>query len=206
MFGEPHTSGPRNGWIEVICGGMFSGKTEELIRRLRRAQIARQAVAIFKPEIDDRIDGDRIVSHDARSITSTPVRSAREILKLSSEVSVAGIDEAQFFDNELPQVCHELSLSGVRVVAAGLDMDYLGQPFGPMPDLMAIAEHVTKLHAICQRCGSPATHSFRLTPIPDQILIGDKKEYEPRCRKCFTDGMSAKQPKEAFEQLSQSDR
>jgi thymidine kinase len=194
MFAEPHINGEKIGWIEVICGGMFSGKTEELIRRLRRAEIARQRVAIFKPLFDHRFDNVRIVSHDARSIPSTPVETASQIPELCREVDVAGIDEAQFFDDRLPEVCVALALGGVRVVIAGLDMDFLGQPFGPMPQLMALAEYVTKLHAICQRCGNPATHSYRLTDSPEQILLGEMGQYEPRCRKCFVEGMSTKQP------------
>jgi thymidine kinase len=202
MFAEPHIKGEKAGWIEVVCGGMFSGKTEELIRRLRRAEIAKQKVAIFKPQVDDRFDDVRIVSHDARSIPSTPVALARDIIRLSGSVDVAGIDEAQFFDDQLPDVCVELAVRGIRVVIAGLDMDFTGAPFGPMPQLMALADYVTKLQAICQQCGNPATHSYRLTDYSGQILVGEKAHYEPRCRQCFVEGMSTKQPSQGSERLT----
>ena len=149
MFLEPHFKGQRSGWIEVICGSMFSGKTEELIRRLKRAMIANQRVEIFKPKLDTRYDETKVVSHDANTILSTPVESTAKILELSTEVNVVGIDEAQFFDEQLPEVCQQLALKGVRVIVAGLDMDYKGQPFGPMPNLLAVAEYITKVHAIC---------------------------------------------------------
>lgn len=187
MFIEPHLRGEKIGWIEVICGSMFSGKTEELIRRLKRAQIANRKVEIFKPIIDNRYDPEDIVSHDARKITSTPISSANNMLLLASDVDVVGVDEAQFFDNSLPEVCEQLALSGVRVVVAGLDMDFSGKPFGPIPALLAKADYITKLHAICVQCGNIATHSYRLTQTKDTILLGEMDAYEPRCRKCYYD-------------------
>lgn len=176
------------GSIEVICGSMFSGKTEELIRRLRRAQIARLSVEIFKPKTDTRFDETAVVSHNANSILSTPVDNSSAILLLGSDVHVVGIDEAQFFDDELPNVCTILANRGVRVIAAGLDMDYRGKPFGPMPELMAIAESITKVHAVCVVCGNPALYSYRLVPDESTILLGEKESYEPRCRACFMAG------------------
>ncbi|MGN6638648.1 MAG: thymidine kinase [Mucilaginibacter sp.] len=176
------------GSIEVICGSMFSGKTEELIRRLRRAQIARLTVEIFKPRTDTRFDETAVVSHNSNSILSTPVDTSSAILLLGSDVQVVGIDEAQFFDDELPNVCTMLANRGVRVIIAGLDMDYKGNPFGPMPKLMAIAESVTKVHAVCVRCGNPALYSYRLVPDEATILLGEKESYEPRCRACFNEG------------------
>ena len=173
------------GSIEVICGSMFSGKTEELIRRLRRAQIARLTVEIFKPKTDTRYDETAVVSHNSTSIHSTPVDTSSAILLLGSDVQVVGIDEAQFFDDELPNVCTILANKGVRVIVAGLDMDFKGNPFGPMPKLMAIAESVTKVHAVCVRCGNPALYSYRLVPGAGTILLGEKESYEPRCRACF---------------------
>jgi thymidine kinase len=173
------------GSIEVICGSMFSGKTEELIRRLRRAQIARLTVEIFKPRTDTRFDETAVVSHNANSIQSTPVDTSSAILLLGSDVQVVGIDEAQFFDDELPNVCTILANKGVRVIVAGLDMDFKGQPFGPMPKLMAIAESVTKVHAVCVICGNPALYSYRLVPDAGTILLGEKESYEPRCRACY---------------------
>jgi thymidine kinase len=174
-----------NGSIEVICGSMFSGKTEELIRRLRRAQIAKLNVEIFKPKTDTRYDENSVVSHDLNSIQSTPVENASSILLLSSNTEVVGIDEAQFFDDELPDVCNALANRGIRVIIAGLDMDYLGKPFGPMPKLMAIAEVVTKVHAVCLQCGGPASYSYRTVPSESKILLGEKESYEPRCRTCY---------------------
>jgi thymidine kinase len=173
------------GSIEVICGSMFSGKTEELIRRLRRAQIARLTVEIFKPKKDTRFDETAVVSHNANSIQSTPVDSSSAILLLGSDVQVVGIDEAQFFDDELPNVCTILANRGVRVIVAGLDMDFKGNPFGPMPKLMAIAESITKVHAVCVKCGNPALYSYRLAPDEGTILLGEKESYEPRCRACY---------------------
>ena len=164
---------------------MFSGKTEELIRRLKRAQFAKQKVEIFKPAIDTRYDDVKVVSHDSNSIHSTPVPSSANILLLASDVQVVGIDEAQFFDEGLTGVCNQLADSGLRVIVAGLDMDYLGKPFGPMPALLAIAEYVTKVHAICMRCGNLANHSHRMTDESSLVLLGETNNYEPLCRDCF---------------------
>ena len=184
MFIEPNISGERRGWIEVICGSMFSGKTEELIRRLKRARIANLKVEIFKPAIDTRYDETQVVSHDANSIQSTPIDNSQTILLLAQDVDVVGIDEAQFFDNEIMNVCETLALRGTRVIVAGLDMDYLGRPFGQMPNLLAIADYITKLHTICMKCGNIANVSFRKTAEEGQVLLGEKDTYEPRCRKC----------------------
>ncbi len=184
MFIEPSLSGERRGWIEVICGSMFSGKTEELIRRLKRAKIANLKVEIFKPSIDVRYDEVQVVSHDANAILSTPIENSQTILLMSEGVDVVGIDEAQFFDAEVIHVCEILATKGIRVIVAGLDMDYLGRPFGPMPSLLAIADYITKLHAICQRCGHIANVSYRKTAQEGQVLLGEKDVYEPRCRKC----------------------
>ena len=188
MFLEPSFRNQRSGWIEVICGSMFSGKTEELIRRMRRARIAHQKAAIFKPAIDVRYSRDEVVSHDANSIPSTPIQSARELLLIHEEINVIGIDEAQFFDDDLPKVCEQLALKGVRVIVAGLDMDFRGQPFGPMPALLAMAEYITRVHAICNHCGNLATHSYRLSPDEQTVLLGEKQEYEARCRVCYSMG------------------
>jgi thymidine kinase len=193
MFLEKSPPGaPRPGCIEVICGSMFSGKTEELIRRLNRAKIARQRVEIFKPEIDKRYDEEKVVSHDARFIPSTPVQSASQILLLCNEVDVVGIDEAQFFDAELVNVCNHLANNGIRVIVAGLDIDYLGQPFGPLPDLIATAEYVTKVHAICIRCGNLAHYSYRTIDDNKRVVLGERESYEPLCRACFNEAMKAK--------------
>lgn len=173
------------GSIEVICGSMFSGKTEELIRRLRRAQFAKLPVEIFKPATDTRYHNSDITSHDSNSIPSTPIDHSSTILLMGSDAKVVGIDEAQFFDYELPDVCTALANTGIRVIVAGLDMDFKGQPFGPVPTLMAIAEHVTKVHAVCVQCGAPANYSYRLTRDDQQLLVGEKDSYEPRCRSCF---------------------
>ncbi|HWK58425.1 MAG TPA: thymidine kinase [Parapedobacter sp.] len=173
------------GSIEVICGSMFSGKTEELIRRMRRSQLAKLPVEIFKPTLDTRYHDTAITSHDSNSIPSTPVEHSSNILLLGSIAKVVGIDEAQFFDDELPDVCTKLANAGIRVIVAGLDMDFKGQPFGPVPSLMAIAEHVTKVHAVCVRCGAPANYSYRITEDDQQLLVGEKESYEPRCRACF---------------------
>ncbi|MBO7497375.1 MAG: thymidine kinase [Salinivirgaceae bacterium] len=173
------------GRIEVICGSMFSGKTEELIRRLRRAKFARQSVEIFKPTVDVRYSAVNVVSHDDNSISSTPVDSAQNILLLASGVQVVGIDEAQFFDDGLVDVCNQLANSGVRVIVAGLDMDYTGKPFGPIPKLMAIADDVTKVHAVCVRCGALAQFSHRLAKTDKLVLLGETDSYEPLCRSCF---------------------
>lgn len=184
MFIEPNLRGERRGWIEVICGSMFSGKTEELIRRLKRARIANLKVEIFKPAIDVRYDETKVVSHDSNAIASTPIDNSQTILLMSQDVDVVGIDEAQFFDEEVVNVCETLALRGVRVIVAGLDMDYLGQPFGQMPNLLATADYITKLHAICVKCGSIANISYRKTAAQGQVLLGEKETYEPRCRNC----------------------
>ena len=175
----------RSGWIEVIVGSMFSGKTEELIRRLKRAKIAKLKVEIFKPKIDVRYSDDEVVSHDANAIRSTPVDSAGNILMLALGNDVVGIDEAQFFDNNLVDVCKNLADQGVRVIIAGLDMDFQGKPFGPMPHLLSTAEYVTKVHAICLRCGGLAQYSHRVVKADDLVLLGEKDEYEPLCRSCY---------------------
>ncbi|HHH49352.1 MAG TPA: thymidine kinase [Saprospiraceae bacterium] len=185
MFLEPHFKGQRSGWIEVICGSMFSGKTEELIRRLKRAKIANQKVEIFKPQIDTRYDQKKVVSHDANSILSTPIDHSSKLLQMTEGVNVVGIDEAQFFDEELPSVCQQLALRGIRVIVAGLDMDYSGKPFGPMPNLLAVGEYITKVHAICQHCGNLATHSYRLSSEQGTVVLGEKDRYEARCRTCY---------------------
>jgi thymidine kinase len=188
MFLEPGFRGQRSGWIEVICGSMFSGKTEELIRRLKRARIANQKVATYKPAADVRYSEESVVSHDENVVDSTPVKSSIEILKDLTEYKVIGIDEAQFFDDKLPRVCEQLALKGIRVIVAGLDMDFRGKPFGPMPEILSIAEYVTKVHAICPHCGSLATHSYRLTQDESTVLLGEKDKYEPRCRICYSMG------------------
>lgn len=177
----------KRGWIEVITGSMFSGKTEELIRRLRRAEIARQKVEIFKPSIDTRYSATEVVSHDEKAIRSTAVDNSGTILLLSGDVDVVGIDEAQFFDNGLIEVCNSLADMGMRVIVAGLDMDFKGLPFGPVPELMACAEDVTKLHAVCMRCGNLAQYSHRLSGTEKLVLLGEKETYEPLCRECFND-------------------
>lgn len=176
---------PRKGCIEVVAGCMFSGKTEELIRRLKRAKIAKLKVEIFKPSIEQRYDEVQIVSHDSNSILSTPVPASANILLLGHDVDVIGIDEAQFFDDQLPFVCETLANGGARVIVAGLDMDYLGKPFGCMPHLLAIADFVTKVHAICMTCGDLATHSHRIVKDDSLILLGEKDSYIPLCRSCF---------------------
>jgi thymidine kinase len=193
MFLEPnvskHESAGKVGWIEVICGCMFSGKTEELIRRLNRALIARQKVEIFKPAIDKRYHEENIVSHSERAIRSTPVQFAGDILLLAGDCDVVGVDEAQFFDEAIVDVCNTLANAGKRVIVAGLDMDFEGRPFGPMPNLLAVAEYVTKVHAICAQTGGSASFSFRLTNNPNQVMLGEKEAYEARSRRAFVDGM-----------------
>jgi len=184
------------GWIEVITGSMFSGKTEELIRRLKRAQFAKQKVEIFKPKIDTRYHEENIVSHDRNQIHSTAVDSSQEILLLSQDVEVVGIDEAQFFSDEIVDVCNELANRGVRVIVAGLDMDFLGKPFGPMPYLMAIAEYVTKVHAVCTRTGNLAHYSYRLTDDDKLVLLGETQEYEPLSRAAYVKAMAERKKKE----------
>jgi thymidine kinase len=185
MFIEPNISGQRRGSIEVICGSMFSGKTEELIRRLKRVKIANQRAAIFKPALDTRYDKKQIVSHDTNSIDSKPVEQSKLILDLAGDAEVIGIDEAQFFDSDLPEVCEALAKRGIRVIIAGLDMDYLGKPFGQMPYLLAKADFVTKLHAICMQCGHIANYSYRKVSNEEQVMLGAKDTYEPRCRSCY---------------------
>jgi thymidine kinase len=186
MFLERTGNGfqPR-GWVEVICGSMFSGKTEELIRRLRRAEFARMRVETFKPAVDTRYDERKVVSHDASALNSTPIRSSAELLAIPADVQVVGIDEAQFFDEGLPEACAALAARGVRVIVAGLDMDFQGRPFGPMPQLMAGAEFVTKVHAICVRCGELASFSHRTHHSTDLIHLGETDSYMPLCRPCF---------------------
>ena len=192
MFIEPSLGKARNqekkGQIEVICGSMFSGKTEELIRRLNRALIARQKVEIFKPAIDTRYEMEQVVSHNSNAIRSTPVNFAEDIILLAGNCDVVGIDEVQFFDEQIVRVAGKLARSGKRVILAGLDMAFEGNPFGPMPQLMAMAEYVTKVHAICMKCGDLAAFSFRLSPDKGKVLLGEKESYEARCRKCFFDG------------------
>jgi thymidine kinase len=188
MFIEPNNQIEKKGWIEVICGSMFSGKTEELIRRLKRAKIANLNVEIFKPAVDIRFHEQNIVSHDENAILSIPIKKAVDILGFASNVDVIGIDEAQFFDNQLPEICDQLAARGIRVIVAGLDMDYLAQPFGQIPNLLAKADYITKLHAICVRCGNIANYSYRKTRQDSQVLIGEKDLYEPRCRKCYLKG------------------
>jgi thymidine kinase len=178
-------SAKKAGSIEVICGSMFSGKTEELIRRMKRAQFARQKVEIYKPCIDVRYSEDEVVSHDSHSIPSTPIQSPAAMLQIPEDVEVIGIDEAQFFDSSLVEVVQTLANRGVRVIIAGLDTDFLGKPFGPMPALMAVAEDIQKVHAICVRCGSPANHSHRLVANDELVVLGEKDEYEPLCRHCY---------------------
>jgi thymidine kinase len=187
MFSENqlHQIPIRRGSIEVICGSMFSGKTEELIRRLKRAQFARQKVEIFKPAIDTRYDVEGVVSHDMNSIPCTPVENSGNILLFSGDIDVVGIDEAQFFDNGLVETCNKLADQGIRVIVAGLDMDFKGNPFGPMPALCAIAEDVTKVHAICMECGQLANYSHRLIKNDKLVLLGEKEEYQPLCRTCY---------------------
>lgn len=191
LIGEAH----RPGRIEVVCGSMFSGKTEELIRRMKRAKFAKQKVEIFKPSIDTRYSDEDVVSHDQNSIHSTPIESSGSLLLLASDIDVVGIDEAQFFDNGLVEVCNELANRGVRVIVAGLDMDFKGIPFGPIPALCAIADEVTKVHAICVRCGALAYVSHRLISNNRRVLLGEKDEYEPLCRECYQKAISIEKEK-----------
>ncbi len=192
LIGEAH----RPGRIEVVCGSMFSGKTEELIRRMRRAQFARQKVEIFKPAMDTRYSEEDVVSHDRHSIQSTPINASAQILLLSSDIDVVGIDEAQFLDEGLVDVCNQLAYRGVRVIIAGLDMDFKGIPFGPMPALCAIADEVTKVHAICVRCGALAYVSHRTVDNDRRVLLGETQEYEPLCRECYMKALNEKQSQE----------
>jgi len=185
MFIEPNLMPGRRGWIEVICGSMFSGKTEELIRRLKRVKIANLKVEIFKPAIYNRYDEIKIVSHDTNFIHSTPVKASTDILTLAKDVDVVGIDEAQFFDEEITNVCEQLALNGIRVIIAGLDMDYQGKPFGQVPNLLARADYITKVHAICVKCGNIANISYRKTAQQGQVVLGATDIYEPRCRTCY---------------------
>ena len=186
---QNHPNQVKKGSIEVICGSMFSGKTEELIRRLKRAKFAKQRVEIFKPQVDTRYSEEEVVSHDANSIPSTPVTSSGNILLLVSDVDVVGIDEAQFFDDNLVNVCNKLADQGIRVIVAGLDMDFKGKPFGPIPKIMACAEYVTKVHAICVKCGDLAQFSHRLSDTEKLVVLGETDVYEPLCRTCFAKAM-----------------
>lgn len=186
MFLEQIPSEARqNGWIEVVCGSMFSGKTEELIRRLKRVEFAQQKLLLFKPAIDDRYHEEQVVSHKGSSLEAIPVKNSSEILKHWKKERVVAIDEAQFFDEGLIAICNDLAKHGVRVIIAGLDMDYLGQPFGPMPNLLCMAEYVTKVHAICVSCGNLAQYSHRTTKDEGQVLVGAVEKYEPLCRSCY---------------------
>lgn len=188
MFLEPRFKGQRSGWIEIVTGCMFSGKTEELLRRIKRSRIAGQDIALFKPARDTRYSYDAVVSHDDNSMESWMVPDAEELYRRSQEYEVIGIDEAQFFDHKLIKVVEDLALEGRRVIIAGLDLDFKGRPFGPIPDLLAVAEYVTKVHAICPHCGNLATHSYRLSSEQDTVVLGEKDKYEPRCRKCYSMG------------------
>ncbi len=197
MFLEPQLNSsphkPQSGWIEVVCGSMFSGKTEELIRRVRRAVIAQQNVKIFKPSVDKRYHKNQVVSHNKNSLVSIAIANSSEIPQHMENCDVVAIDEAQFFDEGITDVCVELANLGYRVIVCGLDMDFEGKPFGPMPHLMSVAEFVTKLHAICANCGDVASYSYRLVESKDKVLLGEKNAYEARCRKCFTLGESSKE-------------
>lgn len=197
LIGETH----RPGRIEVVCGSMFSGKTEELIRRMKRAKFAKQKVEIFKPSLDTRYSDEDVVSHDKNTIRSTPIDSSGAILLLASDIDVVGIDEAQFFDEGLVEVCNQLANNGIRVIVAGLDMDYKGIPFGPIPALCAIADEVTKVHAICVKCGALAYVSHRLIHNDKRVLLGEKDEYEPLCRDCYQRSIDIEMKAEAAENL-----
>jgi len=186
MFIEPNVRGLARGSLEVICGSMFSGKTEELIRRLKRVRIANQRLLVVKPLLDTRYAKEKIVSHDTNSYISTPIEDPLQILSMAEDVEVIGVDEAQFFDDSITDVCEQLATRGIRVIVAGLDMDFSGKPFGPMPQLMAKADHVTKLHAICVRCGAMANYSYRIAAGEHQVLLGATDSYEPRCRQCYS--------------------
>ena len=191
VFSEDHVQETRRrGRIEVVCGSMFSGKTEELIRRLKRAKFAKQRVEIFKPAMDVRYSEENVVSHDSNSIASTPIDSSASILLFTSEIDVVGIDEAQFFDEGLVNVCNQLANNGIRVIIAGLDMDYKGVPFGPIPALCAIADEVTKVHAICVKCGQLAYVSHRIVKNDKRVMLGEKDEYEPLCRECYNKALN----------------
>ena len=199
MFLEKDYHNKTQGWIEVVCGSMFSGKTEELIRRLNRARIAKLKVEIFKPGIDTRYSEEDVVSHNANAVNSIPVENAQQILFYANDVDVIGIDEAQFFGSELVDVCQQLANQGIRVIVAGLDMDFLGKPFGPMPNLMAIAEDVTKVHAICMRCGSLAQYSHRTIAGDKLVVLGETESYEPLCRSCYLKAMAEKEMRDKRE-------
>lgn len=191
MFLESNVQNSQQlGWIEVICGSMFSGKTEELIRRLKRAEFAKQKTLIFKPTTDVRYSESKVVSHDSNEIISTPVKSSKQIIQLSKDIDVVALDEAQFFDDGIVDVCNELANSGKRVIIAGLDMDFEGNPFGPMPNLMAVAEFVTKVHAICTKTGNLANYSHRISKSKDLILLGEREEYEPLSRLAFKENFN----------------
>jgi thymidine kinase len=191
MFLESNVQNSQQlGWVEVICGSMFSGKTEELIRRLKRAEFAKQKTLIFKPTTDVRYSESKVVSHDSNEIVSTPVKSSKEIIQLSKDIDVVALDEAQFFDDGIVDVCNELANGGKRVIIAGLDMDYEGNPFGPMPNLMAIAEFVTKVHAICTKTGNLANYSHRISKSKDLVLLGEREEYEPLSRLAFKENFN----------------
>ena len=198
MFIEPQSNRltPDQGWIEVVCGSMFSGKTEELIRRVNRAVIAKQKVKIFKPAIDTRYDENNVVSHNSNYVVSIPISHTSEIEQHISDVEVVAIDEAQFMDEGLVDICVELANGGKRVIVCGLDMDFEGKPFGMMPQLMSVAEYITKLHAICVQCGAVASYSYRLTPSQEKVLLGEQDQYEARCRKCFVEGSQQKNSSE----------
>lgn len=188
MFLEPRFRGQRSGWIEIVTGCMFSGKTEELLRRIKRSKIAGQSVILFKPARDTRYHDTNVVSHDENSMDSVVISKARDMMNYMDQYEVIGVDEAQFFDQDLVQVCEELALEGKRIIAAGLDLDFKGRPFGPIPHLLAVSEYVTKVHAICPHCGNLATHSYRLSQEQATVLLGEKDHYEPRCRKCYSMG------------------
>jgi len=188
MFLEPHFSGQRSGWLEVICGSMFSGKTEELIRRLKRARIAGQHVEVYKPRIDTRYGDNEVVSHDKNALLATPISDTSKLLNVPDEITVIGLDEAQFFEPDVVKHVQTLAQRGKRVIIAGLDMDFRGEPFGPICQLLAVAEYITKVHAICTHCGNLATHSYRLTTNQDTVVLGEKDLYEARCRKCYAMG------------------
>jgi thymidine kinase len=191
--------GRRQGWIEVVCGSMFSGKTEELIRRMRRAEFAKMKVEIFKPRIDNRYHEENVVSHNQTTIRSTVVDHSSQLLLLTGDVEVIGIDEAQFFDDGLPEVCNQLANQGIRVIIAGLDMDYMGRPFGPMPQLLAIAEFVTKVHAICVQTGNLANYSYRHVPGDSVVQLGEKESYVPLSRMAFTQAMQQRKQEDKEE-------
>ena len=193
MFLETAVKEQKIGWIEVVCGSMFSGKTEELIRRIKRAKIAKQKTIIFKPSVDTRYAVEEVVSHDKRVVDSIPVESSQQILLMVGDAEVVGIDEAQFFDAELPNVCHQLANKGIRVIIAGLDMDFLGKPFGPIPELLSMAEYISKVHAICMRCGNLAQFSHRTVTNENLVMLGETDTYEPLCRACYLEATKSEE-------------